>query len=87
VKITKHQAIQVHPFPSQLTAPQGPFPKELFKEPEIISDYEPQYAEDGADFALGGTVQNNFKPIKYLRCAYCLVRVPENETQDHECDD
>ncbi|CAB4175265.1 hypothetical protein UFOVP965_136 [uncultured Caudovirales phage] len=87
MRITKHNAVQVHPVPAHLTAPRGPFPRELFREPEIISDYAPQNPEDGGDFPLGATVQNNYKPPVYLRCALCLVRVLETETDSHMCDD
>ena len=87
MRVTKHQAIQVHPVPSTATDPKGPFPRELFKEPDIVDDYEPEYAEDGANFPLGSTAQNNFKPQRYLRCAVCLVRVLETETQDHVCEE
>ena len=87
MKVTKHQAVQVHPVPSHITDPVGPFPRELFKEPEIIDDYEPQLAEDGAGFALGSTAQNNFRPVKHLRCSNCLARVPETETQNHICEE
>ena len=47
MKVTRHQAVQVHPVPDKIQNPQGPFPKELFRESEIISDYEPSFAEDG----------------------------------------
>jgi hypothetical protein len=67
--------------------PVGPFPRELFKESEIIDNYEPQLAEDGAGFALGSTAQNNFRPVKHLRCSNCLARVPETETQNHVCEE
>jgi hypothetical protein len=87
MRISKKQAVQVHPVPSMAVTPKGPFPRELFKEPEIIDDYTPEYAEDGANFPLGATVQNNFKPPKFLRCALCLVRVLETETENHICED
>jgi hypothetical protein len=86
MKITKQKAVQVHPVPSVATTPKGPFPRELFAEPVIIENYAPQYNDDGSEFPLGATVQNNFNPPKHLRCAYCLVRVLETETQDHTCD-
>lgn len=53
-------------------------------QPEIIYS-DPAYSEDGSDFALGATVQNNYKPPKYLRCAACLARVLESETEGHVC--
>lgn len=87
MKIINHQAVQVHPVPSHITDPVGPFPRELFREPEIVDEYESQYAEDGSQFPLGGTVQNNFKPLRYLRCSRCFARVLETETQDHICEE
>jgi len=67
--------------------PKGPFPLEIFDEPKIVDNYSPEYAEDGGNFPLGATVQNNFTPLKYLRCAVCLVRVLETETENHTCED
>lgn len=84
MRIIRNQAIQVHPVPDRVTAEYGPFPRELFGEPEIIYP-DPAYNQDGTDFAPGATVQNNFKPIKYLRCAVCSERVPEEETSFHIC--
>lgn len=81
VRIDRIQAVQTHPVPDKVTAPQGPFPREMFDEPEIIADYIS--TED--EFEPGATAQNNFKPDKYLRCGNCLVRVKETETQDHIC--
>jgi hypothetical protein len=85
MRVTNHQAVQVHPVPDKITNPVGPFPRELFREPEIISDYESQYSEDGSEFALGGTAQNNYKPPRYLRCSACMARVLETETSEHVC--
>lgn len=87
MKIVKHQAIQIHPVPSKLTAPHGPFSRELLAEPEIIYDYDSAYSEDGSDFLPGATVQNYFKPLKYLRCSVCLIRVLETETANHVCEE
>jgi hypothetical protein len=87
MRVTKHQAVQVHPVPSHIMDPVGPFPRELFREPEIVDDYEPQLAEDGGGFPLGSTAQNNFKPVKHLRCSQCFARVLETETQNHICEE
>lgn len=70
-----------------MTQPKGPFPRELFREPEIISDYTPQLSEDGGDFALGATSQNNYNPPKWLRCKACLGRVLDTETETHVCEE
>ena len=87
MRVIKKQAVQVHPTPKSATNPKGPFPIELFDEPDIIFDYEPQSNEDGSNFPLGATAQNNFNPPRYLRCSVCLVRVLETETQDHVCEE
>jgi len=87
MRVTKRNAVQVHPVPKTMMDPKGPFPRELFDEPDIVVDYEPQDNEDGSNFPLGATAQNDFKPIRYLRCSVCLVRVLETETQDHVCED
>lgn len=86
MRIIRNQAVQVHPVPDRITAERGPFPAEIFDEPEIVYS-DPAYSEDGSDFAPGATVQNNFNPIKYLRCVVCSARVPENETQYHVCEE
>lgn len=85
MRIIRQQAIQVHPVPDRITPETGPFPRELFDEPEIVYA-TPAYSEDGNEFLPGSTVQNNYKPIKYLRCVACGTRVPENETALHVCE-
>ena len=87
MKMTRVKAVQVHSVPERMEEPRGPFPRELFREPEIVSDYEPQYAEDGSGFEPGSTAQNNYTPPKYLRCKACLVRVLESETENHFCEE
>lgn len=79
VRVERKQAVQTHPVPKKVSAPQGPFPSEMFDEPDIIS--VPEYQE----FAPGATAQNNFRPEKYLRCARCLARVKEADTETHIC--
>lgn len=86
MRVIKHQAKQIHPVPDRLVEPKGPFPRELFSEPEIVYD-TPAYSEDGSDMPLGATAQNNYHPPKYLRCSECLVRVLESETANHVCED
>jgi len=59
---------------------------DLAAQPEIVYP-QPAYSEDGSDFAPGATVQNNFKPIKYLRCIQCSARVAEADTASHVCEE
>ena len=87
MRVTRHQAVQVHDVPSQAMAPRGPFPEEWLREPEIVVDYSPEAPEDGANFAPGSTAQNNYRPPKYLRCKACLARVLETETAQHICEE
>lgn len=92
MRIISKQAIQAHPVPDRVTTPQGPFPPELtvghpLSEPEIIYEYQEAYAEDGSDFLLGATAQNNYKPPRYLRCSLCHVRVLDSETEYHVCEE
>jgi hypothetical protein len=85
MKTIRVQAKQVHPVPKQVTGENGPFPDSIFKEPEIIYDYEPELNEDGSDFPKGATAQNKFKPIKWLVCGSCFTKVKETETENHVC--
>jgi len=86
VRIIKHQAKQVHYVPDRVVSPRGPFPRELFDEPEIIVS-QPAYSEDGSDYELGATAQNNYRAPKYLHCGSCYSRVLETETENHVCEE
>jgi len=48
MRITKKQAVQVHPVPDRMMDPVGPFPPDLFREPDIVVD-RPNQDEDGSD--------------------------------------
>ena len=87
MKVIRRQAIQVHPVPEKVMDPQGPFPRELFREERIVTEYESQYDEDGSDTPLGATVQNNYKPERVLRCSHCFAKVLESQTKDHTCEE
>jgi hypothetical protein len=92
MRIINRQAVQIHPVPDRLTPPQGPFPPELtlghpLSEPDIIYEYQEAYPEDGSDYLLGATVQNDYKPPRYLRCSLCHVRVLDSETEYHVCEE
>jgi hypothetical protein len=86
MKITRVKAIQAHPVPEKAYQAKGPFPDHLFRESKIVFDYEPENDENGNNFPLGATAQNNFKPPKYLRCKACHARVTEEEAVLHECE-
>jgi hypothetical protein len=87
MRIIRHQAPQGHPVPNRVHAPQGPFPDELFDDPEIIYDYAPEAAEDGAGFESGATAQNNFTPVKHYVCKHCGARVTEDQIESHVCEE
>lgn len=77
--VERKQAIQVHPVPDKVSNPQGPFPHHLFDEPEIVFSVEEEPLP-------GATVQNEFKPPRYLVCAHCTARVVEYDKDNHRCE-
>jgi hypothetical protein len=83
-RIERIKAVQTHPVPERVMEPNGPFSQELLAEPKITTEYIPVFQED---FLPGSTAQNNFKPRKYLRCAFCSTKVLEDETEFHVCDE
>lgn len=98
--VERHKAVQVHPFPKHGIRPQGPFPPEMqgyepysgnqahiLAEPKLVREYPYAENDDGRDFELGATAQNNFKPLRYLRCSECYERVREDETDFHVCEE
>jgi hypothetical protein len=85
MKVTRVKAVQAHPIPSRVTSPSGPFPQELFRESKINTEYESEVPEDGSNFPIGSTAQNNFKGARVLTCSECNGRVLEHKTGDHTC--
>ena len=77
---------QGHPVPKTAGYAKGPFPPELFEQPEVISDYTPQPDGGEEEIPLGATAQNNFKGIRWFRCKTCKDIVPENKLGDHTCE-
>jgi len=86
MRVTRIDAPQAHPVPKQVLEPQGPFPRELFNEKPIVDDYVPESSEDGSNFPVGGTAQNNYTAPRVMICKVCDARVPENKTGDHVCE-
>jgi hypothetical protein len=62
-----------------------PLDADIYQDPEMVYDYEEAYPDNGDDFELGATAQNNFTPPRWLRCFDCDERVRENEVDDHDC--
>ena len=85
--IRQVQTFQGHPVPAYAHNPRGPFSPELFVKGPVNYEYDQAYPEDGEDFALGATAQNNFKPLKWYRCVDCSERVREDELEQHECEE
>ena len=78
---------QGHPVPKTVVRPRGPFPAELMRVPEVNTSNLPAYPEDGSDYNVGATAQNNFKGFKWMRCYGCGGRVKSTETEQHVCED
>ena len=85
MKVTRVKAVQAHPVPSRVMGASGPFPQELFIESKINTEYESEVPEDGSNFSIGSTAQNNFKGARVLTCSECNERVLEHKTGDHTC--
>jgi hypothetical protein len=83
-RVERIKAVQAHPVPDRITAPNGPFSQELLAEPEITNDYYPAFQNEHLP---GSTAQNNFRPARYLRCGLCSARVLETETEFHVCEE
>lgn len=78
-------AEQAHYVPSVPHKPHGPFPPELYARAPIVYDNEPQPDGGGAVIPEGATAQNDYKPLKWYRCRYCLEAVREDELDTHWC--
>lgn len=82
MRITKRTITkQGHPVPSSSHSPYGPFPPELYQDPEMITEYTP-FDEDVPE---GGTAQNGFTSPRIFRCKYCTEIVMEHKIADHIC--
>ena len=80
VAIETIKAYQAHPVPNKILTPRGPFPADLFQEPEVV------VSETIEEFDAGATAQNNFKP-HWLRCVACHDRVRDDKTDQHVCEE
>ena len=83
MKIERIITRQAHPVPKQAYKPKGPFPPEIFKDPEILTDYVPQSDGGGEEMPVGSTVQNNFQPLNWFKCNGCGAIIPEHQIPDH----
>ena len=85
MRIERIATRQGHPVPETAHAPKGPFPPELFQNEPVVTDYIPQPDGGDIDIPIGGTAQNNFKPIKWFRCKICSTIISEHEVSEHPC--
>jgi hypothetical protein len=79
LRVERIQTLQPHPVPDKILSPRGPFPSELFDEADIV------VTPSKENFLPGSTVQNEFKPPRYLRCALCQTKVLKTEKDGHKC--
>lgn len=86
MRIQRIKTLQVHPVPSHEVSPSGPFPQELFDDPEVVVDFTQAETDDGSDLPIGATSQNNYQAPRRLVCAHCEARVWEHRTGDHVCE-
>jgi hypothetical protein len=87
MKITRVQAIQAHPVPKRVYEPRGPFPEHIFDEPEIVDEYQVEQDENGTEYDLGATAQNNYRPVKHYRCKSCDAKVTAIQLDSHVCEE
>jgi len=84
-RIERIEPFQPHPVPKMAMNRKGPFPAELYNDPEIIFSSTPA-AESGSDYSPGATAQNKFQEPRQLICSSCHARVYEHKTGDHVCE-
>lgn len=76
---------QGHPVP-KTTMTQGPFPRELYMSMPVVTEYQGISGNGGPEIPFGSTAQNNFAPLKWVRCMDCNVVLKESDTEAHECE-
>ena len=82
MRIERIQTKQGHPVPKSAHNPKGPFPPELYKPTEVITDYIPF----DVDIPVGATAQNDFQEPKIFKCRFCQQFVYEHKIPDHICE-
>ena len=86
MRVNKVAAVQAHYVPARPHLPRGPFPPELFRQPEIVYDYEPEADGGGPVVPEGATAQNNYRAPKWFQCRICLETLREDELDAHVCE-
>lgn len=64
---------------------QGPFPRDIFSHPPVVTDYEKISGNGGPEIPFGSTAQNNYKPLKWVRCKNCSEVIKESNISIHSC--
>lgn len=64
---------------------QGPFPRDIFTHPPVVTDYEQISGNGGPEIPFGSTAQNNFKPLKWFRCKLCNETIKQSDLNNHRC--
>lgn len=86
-RITRIPTKQGHPVPSRVMPTQGPFPRDLYSHPPVVTEYEKISGNGGPEIPFGSTAQNNFKPLKWFRCKLCAETIKESDLSSHRCPD
>ena len=88
MRIERVQARQGHPVPRQAGFARGPFPPELFEQPEIVYDRQPRPddREDEYNVSENFTTPTDSQEWKWFRCEDCRWVLREDELDAHMCD-
>lgn len=79
MRMIRRAAVQGHDVPQTAHQAQGPFPRELFAAPQVIS-VEPE------DPATDITAQNLYRSEHLVRCTTCGDVMREDQTKHHTCE-
>lgn len=79
MRVIRRPAIQGHAIPTTGHSPQGPFPRELFASPEVVS-----VEEEEIDTLV--TAQNLYRSTNMVRCTLCGDVMTEDQTRHHSCE-
>lgn len=86
-RIERIQTKQGHPVPKTAIGAQGPFPRELYMSMPVVVDYDRISGNGGPEVPFGSTAQNEFKPLRWVRCTECMKVFKEQDADNHTCDE
>ena len=84
--IERVQARQGHEVPKQAGYARGPFPSELFTQPEIVYPRRQAPDENESDVSENFISQGDSQEWKWYRCEDCRWVLREDELDSHMCD-